>query len=66
MRFACLLLALLFIPLLPAATISVEGTATILVAPEQSFLTIGIETEADALNLAQQENERIGLAVEKS
>jgi uncharacterized protein len=63
MRFASLLLVLLFIPRLSAATISVEGTATVLVAPEQAILTIGIETDAEALEQAQARNDQLGRAV---
>jgi uncharacterized protein YggE len=47
----------------PAGRISVQGTATVRVAPELAIITLGIETNADLLDQAHQRNEQIAKAV---
>ena len=46
-----------------AGSISVYGTATVQVAPEQAIITLGIETDAERLEQAQLQNEQIAKVV---
>jgi len=61
-----LLLACLLVPLMPAdhaGTLSVQGSATVRVAPEQAIISLGIENDADTVELAQQQNALISQKV---